>query len=188
MSDKKLPLRDFEPTVVKNLFSDEQFKELTECLQQEPYLLNLDTQYRRYFTSDLDVPQIKDALESLVPLARRVFNNDKLLPTYAMFAHYIGPDAKLSRHKDDNACTYTLDCCLYQSLPWEIWIEGKPYCLNPNEALAYSGTDQEHWRDKFPGKSGDFVAMIFFHFADPDHWFFTHGRDHIFTIRSKPKL
>lgn len=186
-SNENLPLRDFEPQVIKNLFSEADFKELNDCLGQEPLLFNLDKLYRRYFTSDREVPQLKDALEALVPVARRLFNSETLLPTYSMFAHYVGPDARLPRHKDDNACTYTIDCCLYQTLPWEIWIEGRPYSLKPNEALAYSGTDQLHWRESFPGKHGDNVAMIFFHFAEPDHWFFTHGRDYINIIRSLVK-
>lgn len=187
MVNEKLPLCDFEPAVIKDLFTEEEHKELADCLSEDLYLFSLDKVYRRYFSSDLEVPQLRDALEKLVPQARRIFNSETLLPTYAMFAHYVGPDARLPRHKDDNACTYTIDCCLYQTVPWEIWIEGKPYSLNPNEAVAYSGTDQLHWREKFPGKHGDYVAMVFFHFAEPEHWFFTHGRDHIMTIRNMIK-
>jgi hypothetical protein len=53
----------------------------------------------------------------------------------------------------------------------------------PNEAAAYYGNDQEHWREEFPMKDTNHVAMIFFHFAEPDHWWFTKGPSYLDVIR-----
>jgi hypothetical protein len=55
----------------------------------------------------------------------------------------------------------------------------------PNQALAYYGNDQLHWREKFPNPEKNHVAMIFFHFAEPDHWYFTKGPDYLRVIRGE---
>jgi hypothetical protein len=75
--------------------------------------------------------------------------------------------------------------CLYQKNPWDLYVEGNPYTLSPNEALAYYGNEQEHWRQDFPDPENNNVAMIFFHFAEPDHWFFTKGQSYISVIRNQ---
>jgi hypothetical protein len=110
-------------------------------------------------------------LERLLPLARETFKDDTILPSYACWAMYYEPTSSLSKHKDKNACTYTLDYCVRQYEPWELFVEGKPYTLQEDQALAFMGEDQEHWRPDF--KPGNVVEMIFFHFVHPDHWYFT---------------
>lgn len=109
-------------------------------------------------------------LTELTPLARRTFGEPDLLPSYACWARYFKPSSNLSRHKDDNACTFTLDYCVRQIQPWDIYVEGQPYTLQENEVLAFMGEDQEHWRETFA--PGNVVEMIFFHFVRPDHWYF----------------
>lgn len=71
--------------------------------------------------------------------------------------------------------------CLYQTIPWDLYVEGRSYTLYQNEALAYYGNDQMHWREEFPGSKDDHVAMIFFHFAEPDHWYFVEGPNYLYT-------
>lgn len=110
-------------------------------------------------------------LERLLPLARKTFNDESILPSYACWAMYYEPASSLSKHKDKNACTYTLDYCVRQYEPWDLYVEGKPYTLQEDQALAFMGEDQEHWRPAF--KAGNVVEMIFFHFVHPDHWYFT---------------
>jgi hypothetical protein len=76
--------------------------------------------------------------------------------------------------------------CVYQVEPWDLFVDDKPYTLYPNQALGYYGNDQLHWREKFPNPENNHVAMIFFHFAEPDHWYFTKGPEYLYTnIRNK---
>jgi hypothetical protein len=110
-------------------------------------------------------------LERLLPKARELFNDDSILPTYACWSMYYEVGANLPKHKDKNACTFTLDYCVRQLHPWDLFVEGTPYTLQENQALAFMGEDQEHWRPSF--SPGNIVEMIFFHFARPDHWYFT---------------
>lgn len=111
----------------------------------------------------------------LVGLARKVFGSATLRPSHALFAHYEGPRARLARHRDTNACEYTLDLCLYQQTAWDLWVDGEPYTLRENEALAFCGTQQEHWRHRLPDPETNQVGVVFFHFVEPDHWICTIG-------------
>jgi hypothetical protein len=60
---------------------------------------------------------------SLLDLAREKFESDTLQITWNLLSVYEGEQAKLWKHKDDNACTYHIDFCLFQKEPWDIWVD-----------------------------------------------------------------
>ena len=163
-----------DPMILDKVFDDETYASFKERLINHPRT-NYDEGFGRYCFSNEDIDK---HLKMLVPKAREMFASDTLLPTYGLFAHYEGKDANLFKHVDSNACTYTIDMCVYQTEPWDLYVEGKPYTLQENQALVYYGEDQEHWRGDFPNPESQHVAMIFFHFVEPDHWFFTKGSEY----------
>lgn len=173
-----------EPILVNDVLSKEDYDRLLVEVKN-PKSFEYSEGFSRYCIADGSLPILKELADKLVPKAREAFNSKGLLPTYALFAHYEGqnPEPSLYKHKDDNACTYTLDMCVYQVEPWELFVSDKSYILYPNQALAYYGNDQWHWREKFPNPETNYVAMIFFHFAEPDHWFFTKGPRYLDVIR-----
>jgi len=175
------------PQKIIDVFNKEDFKNLLKTFSEDRVAtFNFDPHFSRHVADQNDVREMQYYFESLTSLAREIFDAPTLLPTYALFAQYSGENAKLWKHKDDNACTYTIDFCLYQNYAWDLWVEGNPYTLFPNEALAYYGNDQEHWRNNFPMPKKNKVAMIFFHFADEDHWYFKNGPDYVDSdIRKK---
>jgi hypothetical protein len=164
------------PLILNDIFQPNEFSELCSLFTDEKVKsFKFEEVYSRYITSDNMTLELKKYHSSLLLLARQIFQSKTLLPTYACFAHYEGPQANLFKHKDTNACTYTIDFCLSQVTPWDLWVENKAYTLHPNQALAYYGNDQLHWREEFTNKQQNKVQMIFFHFAEPEHWFFTKG-------------
>lgn len=175
-----------EPRVIDQVFSIENYNSLVS-LFSNPKSFEYQQGFSRYVVADNSIPELKDFANKLVDVAREVFDSKTLLPTYTLFSHYEGanPEPSLYKHKDDNACTYTIDMCLYQTEPWDLYVEDKAYTLFPNQALAYYGNDQMHWREKFPNPGNQHVAMIFFHFAEPDHWFFTKGPSYLSVIRNE---
>lgn len=175
-----------DPIIIDKLLEDGDYSKLLD-LFVDPKRFEYQQGFSRYVVADNSILELKAFAEHLTPIARKVFNSETLLPTYTLFSHYEGSDPapSLYRHKDDNACTYTLDMCLYQTDPWDLYVDGKPYTLFPNQALAYYGNDQEHWREAFPKPGEQHVAMIFFHFAEPDHWFFTKGPSYLSVIRGE---
>ena len=173
-----------DPVLVNDLLTKQDYDRLIYYVSN-PKSFYYQHAFSRYVVSDTNLLFLSELAHTLTPIAREVFASSTLMPTYTLFAHYEGkdPEPSLYKHKDDNACTYTLDLCLYQKDPWDLWIENKPYTLYPNQALAYYGNDQLHWREKFPNPETNHVAMVFFHFAEPDHWYFTEGPQHLEVIK-----
>jgi hypothetical protein len=176
-----------EPKIIKNVFSKEEHNSLKEFLKNYPKE-NMDyasSMGRHLLTHSF----INEYAEKLIPLARELFESEGLLSSYSLFSHYEGTDASLYRHIDDNACTYTIDLCVYQNEPWALGVqhngEDKEYILQENEAVVYYGNDQEHWRPNFPNPESQHVAMIFFHFVEPDHWYHTKGPDYVNVVRKQ---
>lgn len=163
-------LQSFEPKIIKNLFNEEDFNQISNSFKDYK-TFPIEKEFSRYSIDMVDRPILKKWSDKILPIARNIFNNQDIVPTYSLFTHYEG-NASLFKHKDKNACTYTIDMCVYQTEPWDLWVENKPYTLYPNEAIAYCGEDQMHWREKFPNPKSQKVAMIFFHFVEPDHWWF----------------
>lgn len=172
------------PVLVDNLLELHDYNRLLESLQN-PKSFNFDPGFGRYCIADNSLPILGELANKLTAVARKTFKSETLLPTYTLFAHYEGQDPvpSLYKHKDDNACTYTLDMCVYQNEPWDLWVENKNYTLYPNQALGYYGNDQMHWREEFPNPASQHVAMIFFHYVEPDHWWYTKNPDYLNVIR-----
>jgi hypothetical protein len=168
-----------DPQLVNDVLTKEDYDRLLLAVAN-PKSFEYFAGFSRYCVADNGLPILKELADKLVPKAREAFDSKELLPTYILFAHYEGqdPEPSLFKHKDDNACTYTLDMCVYQNESWDLFVEDKAYTLYPNQALAYYGNDQMHWREKFPNPETNHVAMVFFHFAEPDHWWFTKGPEY----------
>jgi hypothetical protein len=168
-----------KPVIKKELYPLEFWNKVTTTING---LTDDSFDYDRGFGRYLLKPKegdfiVEKMLAESLEAAREVFKSDTLLPTYGLFSRYKGYRSNLFRHRDANACTYTLDVCISQKIDWPIVVEGVEYSLNPNEALCFYGEDQRHWRDKFTDKENNVVEMAFLHYAEPDHWFFTQGMD-----------
>ena len=157
---------------IETLLKENSFKRLQRICRNSYKNFPYSEEFGRYFINDKEFKPLTSYLEHLVPMASDIFNSETLKPSYAIFAHYEGNQAALPKHKDNNACTYTIDLCLYQNTPWGLWVEDKEYMLEENEALAFYGEDQEHWREDFTDPNNNQVGQVFFHFVEPDHWFF----------------
>jgi hypothetical protein len=127
---------------------------------------------------------LKEYSKKILPEVRDFFNENNLEPSYALFAEYSNDKISLAKHKDANACTYTVDLVLYQNKSWGIWVDGIEYLCEENEALFFMGEDQEHWRNPVENNT-DRIGVIFFHYVKPDHWWFTKGPGYVNIIRAK---
>ena len=127
-------------------------------------------------------PVVKRYHEILLPVAKKIFNSETLLPTNALFAEYTKTGAKLPKHFDANACTYTIDLCFYESHPWPLFIEGEPFFYKENEAVCFFGEEQEHWREEL-NEENIKIGVAYFHYVEPEHWFFTEGPEYVDFIR-----
>lgn len=119
--------------------------------------------------------------EMLLPLAREEFESKTLVPSWCLISIYEGKEAKLWKHKDDNACTYHINYTIFHKTPWDFYVEGEKFSPKENDAIMSYGNDQEHWREDFPNPENNLVANAFFFYTEPDHWFFKHGPQYLYT-------
>jgi len=115
-----------EPLLINSLLNAEDYTRLLESLDN-PKSFGFDPGFSRYCIGDGGLPILAELANKLTETAREVFNSEALMPTYTLFAHYEGnsPSPSLYKHKDDNACTYTIDMCVYQKEPWDLFVEDK---------------------------------------------------------------
>lgn len=173
------------PKKINNLFSNDRFERLKECLMSQAQSSKWDDTFGRKTFMHWDQPLLSIYNNFLISKARDIFNSNTLIPTYAQYIEYSGNTANLFEHTDNNACTYTVGMLVTQNDPWGFWVEGEEFLLEPNQAVAYLGNEQKHWRNDFPNPETNVVGMALFHFAEPDHWYFSEGPEHVFNVINK---
>lgn len=162
-----------EPVIIKNFLNENDFKELVFYFKNRKGLKrqSLDN-FGRAILYDKQHKILKKFSDQILPFVRNHFKDQDILPSYSIFAEYSAETIFLDKHKDQAACTYTVDLVLYQEKPWAIWIENKEYVANENDAIIFMGEDQEHWRETILNNK-DRIGLIYFHYVKPDHWWYT---------------
>ena len=162
---------------LESFLSDSALQRIVNVSQRQYKKFPYSDEFGRYFVNNHEWNFLTTYLQSSVGKVRSVFESETLLPTYAFFAHYTGENASLLKHKDNNACTYTIDVCLYAKTSWGLFVDGREHILDPGNALAFYGEDQEHWREEFPDPEVNEVGMLMLHYVEPDHWFYTKEKE-----------
>jgi hypothetical protein len=170
-----------KPVILDQLFNCIEYAELIEHLPRNLRRLEFNEGMSRYIYSSDYLTSVGKKLE---PKAREVFGSSTLKCSYVLYSRYVD-NGSLIMHKDDNACTYTIDFCSRQTSPWGLIIENEEYLLEENQAVCFLGNAQEHGREDDTFPKGGFVEMIFFHYVEPDHWYFTKGPEYLLNIRNQ---
>lgn len=160
-----------KPILIDQTLDTKRLEEIQNYFKSNYKNFSYESKRSRYIMDSDHDTVLKDFLYSNLDTVKNIFNNDNLLPTIAFFSHYEG-NAKLNKHKDAAGGTHTFDTCIYQNKPWDLYVEGVPYTLQENQSLAFYGEEQMHWREEFPDPINQYVAVIFCHYAEPDHWWF----------------
>lgn len=181
--------------IVRNLFNNDlhqQIKALTHEVYEDRHLpfsplkrdLNI---FHRWQANDL--PFMRELHYRLTPLMR-IHVKAKVKPSYSFLSLYDDDKSICPLHTDRSQCRFTVDYCISQKTPWPIYINSedmmiemneadlspeedkrvrdnsKPYLLNENDALIYSGTHYPHFRNQI--EKGNHCFLSFFHFVDAD--------------------
>ncbi len=171
------------PLIIKNLLPQNEFQKLQDYIKDlDKSKLGHSDEFSRY---EFGGYETLDSLhKSLIPVAMDFFESQTLLPSFNFGSWYYG-QASLEKHKDVSPCTYSIDLCVYQTTPWDLYVEGIPYTLQENEALLYYGEGQRHWREDFPGGEDEVVCNVFFFYVEPDHWSITEPKEKHDKIREQ---
>lgn len=174
------PVTIKKPFVIKNILPEEELKKLQKhAMSLWVNKPNYESGFGRH--QWFGEPELNRIHEMLTEIAKEYFDSPTLKPSWCLMSTYEGKEAKLHKHKDDNACTYHIDMCVFQKEPWDILVEDTSYTLMENDALFMYGNDQEHWRNEFPNPETNLVCNAFFFFCEPDHWYFTEGPSYLNT-------
>lgn len=177
----------FNPKILDNLFSKDDHEKLKTLVSSNEHKKSWQDS-----SKDRVVKRYKD-LDSyfsvlLEPTARNIFNDQSLKSTYAVYLDYDRPTSKLPAHKDNNACTYTIDYCISAKTPWGVVVEGKEFIFGEGQGLAFMGGYDSHWREAMPDPDNNRVQVVMFHFCPEDHWYFTEGPDYVYYLRDQGAL
>ena len=156
------------PVVERNFFSSKIHEQIVEYVKSEAYFINpMGTERsenssaiyqfnRKWATNDDFFYKIHEQLEEV---ASEIFG-ERVKMTYNFLSLYEDKGV-CPYHTDRDPCKYTIDYCIDQDETWDIWVDDKPYTLEVNDALCYSGSDSPHFREKIKGK---YCSLVFFHF------------------------
>ena len=180
----KITIKD--PIVVKELLSEEEFKRVqseVDYFHKNAPLTLWNSERGRFQTSEnLMLDEIH---YNLIKVAQEKFGRSTIRATHYIVSVYEGQLANLHVHKDDGACQYAIDLCVSERVPWSVWVSGKEYMLEENDALFFYGNDQYHFRKEFPEPDTNIVSVVTFFFCEQDHWFFTEGPEYRDVIRGR---
>jgi len=175
----------FQPVLLTpEIFSAEDKKEILEIVSDEKNIKGVDDEHARKIGKSKKLTKFA---EKLVPVARKIFDDSTLKPTYSVILTY-GKDSHLTFHKDQNACVYTIDYCVSANVVWPLVVEEKEFSIPEGQALAFMGGHDLHGRRPIPDADNPEVVNIMFHFCPEDHWYFTEGPEYIRVLMDQGKL
>lgn len=166
----------FEPVTLGGIFDQEDLMFLRMVLSGDGFYKNF---YDENCKRSVAQHRILDGYfgKKLEPLARKIFRDETLRMSFVVYSKYDQPESFLPDHKDRHACTYNMSYCLKQDKPWYFRIDGRPYFIEENELVAYSGVESVHGRGPMGESGNSEVEMLFFHFVPEGHWYFDHCDD-----------
>ena len=154
------------PSLVKGLFADSVFNQIKEYVNgiaaQVEYSPLQDLVFKRHHVND--DPALIGVHENLA-----CWLSDYLkIPvkkSYCFLSIY-RDGGICPLHTDRPQCEYTIDVCISQREPWTIYVDGRPFDMQENDAVIYSGTQSPHYRNRI--QEGNHCFLVFFHFVPID--------------------
>jgi len=156
---------------VENVLEDQDFLKLKDlcliALKDSKYTPQIGRWHADVYLDD-------DLNSKFLNMAKNKFNVDDLTSTYVQVVKYQIVDnaiPTLNKHKDQLACTHTIDMTIETTVDWGLFVEDTFFKDIPNCAVFLKGDDEEHYRPKYPSKNNnDYCIVLFINYATSDHW------------------
>jgi hypothetical protein len=159
-------LIDYENIIIDNVFSQEEIDELYRYIANQPDELKMVHSRIGYLGYMCGVPD--RIFKKMEKVAADNLGMDLEL-TEISFSTYVGNSNNtpvLSPHIDDfDGARITVDVQVKSNTDWSLFVEGREYLLQDNQALVFAGTHQVHWRDPRVLRDGENMDMLFCHFT-----------------------
>ena len=166
-------LYNLNPTVLENVFTDDEYKIIYEEINNKNInsVLTFQNVQNNYFRKVIDFGYISTGIDNqniinkLKNIAEKIFNTELSNPMihFARYTNYSGAKPELAPHVDVflEKPSYTISIQLDTTKPqWVIRVDDHKFCLNKNSLITFSGTHQVHSRDILPFKDNDYCDII----------------------------
>jgi hypothetical protein len=184
-SQPKVINSDFEPVIVKDIFTQEEIDDIIFQMDSTP----IEKRRVQGWGGQVcfDNIQLSENIKSRINnLMNANLEEDVVLMQYTVvrYDNKHGYLAKLFPHYDTRPCEmFVFDAQLKTNEDWGIIVEGQQFNLNDNEAIIFAGTQQMHWREKKDLPMTTEINMIFFWFTHKDIKLKKEGHDEIMKQR-----
>lgn len=149
-----------------NIFTEIEIKKIYESLKNNVIEDRIEKKYGKKI-SLVELPaEIKSKLVGQMELIYNcsIVMEDSYFIRYS--PEYGGLPALLPhRHSLLKGDRLSLSVQLKSNIDWPLIVDGISYRLVDNEGLSFSGTHQEHWRDKMLYKNNNFVEVLLCNFS-----------------------
>lgn len=167
--------------IFKNFYSDLEYKELSEYINNNVYNspnytqeINLGRYYgviQDNWNTQVSIGNFpQHLLDKALRFAEQHFNVTNLKIFDIIIIKYctdFGFVPKLDMHKDGGTLQkYTIDYQHMANTDWPVLVEGNEFLLENNSALTFIGTKQMHGRPDKSFKQNEYVENIFFQFIE----------------------
>jgi hypothetical protein len=114
-----------------------------------------------------DTPELRMIHEKLLPVARKMFNSESIIPNWQHLDIHAGPQPTQTLKSFADDADYVISVVVYQHFAWTTSIgEETHYDLGENDGLFFSA-DQAFVRSEFPDPFNNVLANAFFFFIQP---------------------
>jgi hypothetical protein len=164
-SQPKISNQDFDPLVVSDVLLPEHFSEIYETIAALP---EEKTRVQPWAGHKVWDTRFSKELENRISSVAQSVLGDGVKLTYdysfARYSKKFGYECKLFPHYDTrDSQRVTFDIQLRASEPWALFVENKRFVLQNNQALAFAGTQQIHWRENIQISEDAEIDMLFCH-------------------------
>jgi hypothetical protein len=154
--------QDFEIKICDNILSNEDIDRVYTLMSEKEHSFIQQHTGQKIWSSILSddiLVKIGKAANSFSPAE---LNLDEIEYSVVRYSMKNGFTPQLFPHYDNrDSQRVTFNIKLGENFKWGIVVENKTYHLNPGQAIIFSGTQQQHWREKIEVKEDDYVDMIF---------------------------
>ena len=167
---------DQEIFVIKNFLSESEIKELKSAIKDSRDPVSGGASEMNFWSrvnSNLKIPD--SVMKKFHEVALEYGDKSLEFSAQTSFKYdpkYASEDGltQCPPHYDSGYKTqFSIDYQVESNVSWPLWVEGKKYVLDDNDALVFSGRSHMHWRDGQILNDGEFVDMYIMHFTEPGY-------------------
>lgn len=113
-----------------------------------------------------DTPELRMLHEKLLPVTRKMFNNQSLIPNSQVLSIHTGPQPLATPTNFEQDGDYVVQVVVYQHFAWKTTVGDEFLELVENQGLFFKA-DQNFAPSEFPDPFNNVVANAFFFFIQP---------------------